>query len=247
MASPKNHLTVCAAEILLRRPDVNNELSLDCVLCAAEIYSTYIHESPHTDVATVQLYLSVQESSGDQKKLFKIIGREGADPRDPLDSQNPEDLHGRLVGDYLENLSAEQEERFLLQDKLLMRFARIIDVVTCQDCNTRCFTKAYGHYVEGTGSMLQVNSSLKGTTLLKNCSQDVKMISAEYLKELKYLKLRYFTPREIANLHHFPQTFEFPDGLSRKQEYRVLGNSLNVHVVSVLLRYMVTETDSLKA
>ncbi|XP_071804842.1 tRNA (cytosine(38)-C(5))-methyltransferase-like [Asterias amurensis] len=94
-------------------------------------------------------------------EVLDTFGREGADPRDPLDSQNPDDLHGHLVGDYLENLSAEQEERFLLQDKLLMRFARIIDVVTCQDCNTRCFTKAYGHYVEGTGSMLQVNSSLK--------------------------------------------------------------------------------------
>lgn len=69
--------------------------------------------------------------SVDQQQV--VTGREGTDPRE---SQQ------RPVRDYLENLSVEEEERFLLQDKLLMRFARIIDVVTSQDCNTRCFTKA---------------------------------------------------------------------------------------------------------
>lgn len=71
------------------------------------------------------------------------------------------------------------------------------------------------------------------------------------------LGLRYFTPREVANLLCFPSQFgmkhfslfvieemminmclntEFPDGLSNKQKYRLLGNSLNVHVVTELIR-----------
>jgi tRNA (cytosine38-C5)-methyltransferase len=55
---------------------------------------------------------------------------------------------------------------------------------------------------------------------------------------LSTLKLRYFTPREVANLLCFPQYFEFPDSLSDKQKYRLLGNSLNVQVVTKLLRIL---------
>ncbi|XP_038052659.1 tRNA (cytosine(38)-C(5))-methyltransferase-like [Patiria miniata] len=147
----------------------------------------------------------------------------------------------KIVGDYVENLPAEVVEQLLLPDRLLKRFARIVDVVTATDCRTRCFTKAYGRYVEGTGSMLQMNTTTKGTSLLKHCQKDIERITEKYLDQLKCLRIRYFTPREITNLHHFPEAFVFPAELTRKQRYRCLGNSLNVHVVAVLLRYMVTE------
>ena len=54
--------------------------------------------------------------------------------------------------------------------------------------------------------------------------------------ELKKLKLRYFDPKEIANLMGFPNEFSFPDELSTMQKYRVLGNSLNVKIVSMLIQ-----------
>ena len=52
------------------------------------------------------------------------------------------------------------------------------------------------------------------------------------------LGLRYFTPREIANLHSFPEHFEFPDSVSIKQCYACLGNSLSVLVVAELLEHL---------
>jgi tRNA (cytosine38-C5)-methyltransferase len=55
------------------------------------------------------------------------------------------------------------------------------------------------------------------------------------------LKLRYFTPREIANLHGFPSTFHFPPSFSLKQCFSLLGNSLNVVVVSELIDYLLLE------
>jgi len=62
------------------------------------------------------------------------------------------------------------------------------------------------------------------------------------------LKLRYFTPREVANLHGFPAEFSFPCSVTPRQRYQVLGNSLNVHVVAALLRYLfgVGRTDEAK-
>eukprot|EP00898_Chlorokybus_atmophyticus_P003992 jgi/Chlat1/4594/Chrsp290S08883 len=55
------------------------------------------------------------------------------------------------------------------------------------------------------------------------------------------LGLRYFTPREIANLHGFPQDFAFPESTTLRQRYALLGNSLSVTVVALLLDYLLTD------
>jgi tRNA (cytosine38-C5)-methyltransferase len=53
------------------------------------------------------------------------------------------------------------------------------------------------------------------------------------------LKLRYFTPREAANLHGFQQDFVFPSAITTRQRYQLIGNGLNVKVVSELLKYLI--------
>ncbi len=57
---------------------------------------------------------------------------------------------------------------------------------------------------------------------------------------LQQLHLRYFTPREVANLHSFPSSFSFPPHVTIKQQYALLGNSLSVAVVADLLTYLLT-------
>jgi len=60
---------------------------------------------------------------------------------------------------------------------------------------------------------------------------------------LDKLNLRYFSSREIARLMGFPESFVFPDSSSLKQQYRLLGNSLNCKVVSELIKYLLEEKD----
>lgn len=67
---------------------------------------------------------------------------------------------------------------------------------------------------------------------LTNLSQEEK------ITKLLMLKLRYFTPKEIANLLGFPSEFGFPEKITVKQRYRLLGNSLNVHVVAKLIKIL---------
>ena len=50
--------------------------------------------------------------------------------------------------------------------------------------------------------------------------------------------LRYFSPREIANLHGLDERFALPEALTRRQLYRVLGNSVSVDVVAELLGHL---------
>ncbi|KAK9274064.1 hypothetical protein L1049_018878 [Liquidambar formosana] len=61
------------------------------------------------------------------------------------------------------------------------------------------------------------------------------------LSSLKEQCLRYFTPREVANLHSFPEDFQFPQDISLRQRYALLGNSLSVAVVAPLLQYLFAE------
>ena len=55
---------------------------------------------------------------------------------------------------------------------------------------------------------------------------------------LRELRLRYFSSMEIARLHCLSWNFGFPDAVSQKQRWKVLGNGLNAHVVAVLMRLL---------
>ncbi|XP_040208399.1 tRNA (cytosine(38)-C(5))-methyltransferase [Rana temporaria] len=133
--------------------------------------------------------------------------------------------------DFLEE-NTEEISQYLLPPKSLLRYALILDIVrpTCR--RSTCFTKGYGHYVEGTGSVLQMATEVEISSVYKSLET---LPDEEKLAKLSTLKLRYFTPREIANLHGFPADFGFPEKITSKQRYRLLGNSLNVHIVAGLI------------
>ena len=57
-------------------------------------------------------------------------------------------------------------------------------------------------------------------------------------EELKSLGLRYFSPREIARLHSFPEAFSFPQHVTLRQQYALLGNSVSALVIADLLEYL---------
>lgn len=137
------------------------------------------------------------------------------------------------ISDYLEkDKPNEYFEEFLLSEKVLGKFALLLDIVTIHSERSCCFTKAYGHYAEGTGSVLKMIDI--DDTEIFNKYRDLSDEKQKF-ELLSVLKLRYFTPREVANLHGFPTEFCFPPSISVKQQYRLLGNSLNVHVVSELM------------
>jgi tRNA (cytosine38-C5)-methyltransferase len=110
-----------------------------------------------------------------------------------------------------------------------------LDVVKPSDIQCSVFTKAYGsHHVFGSGSMIQTHAF----------DQDLDYSDSDSLLNAQ---LRFFTPSEIARLHFFPidslksegsetKEFEFPNGLTLRQKWQLLGNSLNVLVVSELIK-----------
>ncbi|XP_072010322.1 tRNA (cytosine(38)-C(5))-methyltransferase [Engystomops pustulosus] len=161
--------------------------------------------------------------------LYKLETAEQLERK--MDQNN--DPSVQRLQDYLEeNVESSQ---YRLPPKALLRYALILDIVkpTCR--RSTCFTKGYGHYVEGTGSILQTALDVEISSAYKSLET---LSDEEKLAKLSTLKLRYFTPREIANLHGFPATFGFPEQVTTRQRYRLLGNSLNVHIVAQLIALM---------
>ncbi|XP_023078986.1 tRNA (cytosine(38)-C(5))-methyltransferase isoform X3 [Piliocolobus tephrosceles] len=172
---------------------------------------------------------SSTQCSGKDAILFKLETAEEIHRKNQQDS----DLSVKMLKDFLEDDT--DMNQYLLPPKSLLRYALLLDIVqpTCR--RSVCFTKGYGSYIEGTGSVLQTAEDVQIENIYKSLT---KLSQEEQITKLLMLKLRYFTPKEIANLLGFPPEFGFPEKITVKQRYRLLGNSLNVHVVAKLIKIL---------
>ena len=129
----------------------------------------------------------------------------------------------------------------MVPEQLVRRFGKLMgmlcflsfhlfftDITTPSASRSVCFTKAYGKLCEGTGSVLQMADE-KQTAIVEDPESWVA------------LQLRYFTPREAANLHGFQADFVFSPDLTHRQCYQLVGNGLNVIVVAELIKYLIKE------
>ncbi len=137
----------------------------------------------------------------------------------------------------------------LLSEKVLLQSGGCVDIVLRDSAHTTCFTKAYSQYAKGTGSVLasacdgadDANALLGWTKeqYALYCAKDVYgdghtegsgslEVPRADIGRLRALRLRYFSPREVANLMGFPPApaFQFPDSITTKQRYKLLGNSV---------------------
>lgn len=123
-------------------------------------------------------------------------------------------------------------EDYKLSDSVLAKYAKTLDICYPHSKRSCCFTKAYGRYVQGTGSVF-CEKSERDVNIAFNQEN-----TEEQLRLIKALNLRFFTPLEVCRLMSFPQYFCFPSTLSERTKYKLLGNSINVKVVSELIKLL---------
>lgn len=103
----------------------------------------------------------------------------------------------------------------------LTKYWDALDIITPSSNQSCCFTKAYFHYLTGSGSILDFT--------------DPPFKSSEnHTVRQTQGKFRYFTPREVSRLLCYPEEFQFPSHHSLKQKYKALGNSVNVFTVAMI-------------
>lgn len=186
--------------------------------------STFV--SPH--------HTETQDGPESDRFLYKLETRAEVQKK----QQQNSDPSIRQIRDFLDPDPDLNLDQYLLPPKTLLRYALILDIVHPSSRRSVCFTKGYGRYVEGTGSVLQSSTEAEMEYVFRGLEEQSE---EERLSRLQTLQLRYFTPREVANLMGFPQSFAFPEVVPVKQRYKVLGNSLNVLVVSKLLQILLSE------
>lgn len=129
-------------------------------------------------------------------------------------------------------------KEYALPQNILQKRAKLVDVCYSNSTRSCCFTKAYGRYLEGTGSVYSTKPEEFVQAVLKELSSLDIVDSEEYLKCVQQLDFRFFTPREVCRLMSFPEYFDFPEGITRRQKYMLLGNSVNVKVVAELIKIL---------
>ncbi|KAK1429556.1 hypothetical protein QVD17_11769 [Tagetes erecta] len=92
--------------------------------------------------------------------------------------------------------------QYFVPSSLIERWGSAMDIVYPDSKRCCCFTKSYYRYVKGTGSLL--------ATIMPKTRDKTS---------LEELRLRYFTPKEVSNLHSFPKDFEFPEHVTLRQRY----------------------------
>ncbi|KAJ7795712.1 S-adenosyl-L-methionine-dependent methyltransferase [Mycena olivaceomarginata] len=203
--------------------------------------------------------------SGDGETLRHIPGRGSTWVDSRLVEQAPDD---NSVCEIREYLDPEPVDGCDIPDKILCKWGRLFDIVLPSARRTCCFTRGYTQLVERTGSILQMNEDqdvshnlpfscgilthiLQTTTVFDVFLQkQLSPTSADALdavRTLNILRLRYFSPEELlrlfafAPLHDSSPAFVWPDSISRKTKYRLIGNSVNVKVVQELIGYLFEE------
>ncbi|PSS06627.1 hypothetical protein PHLCEN_2v3583 [Hermanssonia centrifuga] len=99
---------------------------------------------------------------------------------------------------------------------------------------------------ERAGSILQMNEDLDTTVVFDQFLAAQRNGDPEAVRILDPLQLRYFSPSELLRLFRFdrpsldgePSLFQWPPKISTKTKYKLIGNSVNVAVVSRLIDYL---------
>lgn len=210
--------------------NLNEEDRTDSV--SDSISSKPIPSSPSTNAEQLIKFVS-------ERKVQKLGLISETTPPEAVDPCVPSE-YGSQISSYLLPLSDDEISSYLVPDRILQKYAIAMDIVQPSSTHSCCFTKAYGNYALGTGSVLQHSFD---TDELATAFEEYSKLQGEGKMEevvecLRKVNLRYFAPKEVANLMCFPAEFNFPSSLSRNQCYKVMGNSLNVHVVAILMTYL---------
>jgi tRNA (cytosine38-C5)-methyltransferase len=175
---------------------------------------------------TDQLHTSIPELDVRDRDVASLPQiREFLQPRDDADQSssttNDADISCRTAA------SLEVPRKVLERPS-----AWCFDIVTPNSQRSACFTSGYGSYVKGTGSILYG----KDDAMIQLSSPEGREFNSDWMDGLDADRFRYFSGAEMARLMGFDDPFAFPLHITTKQQWKLLGNSLNVRIASRLVQ-----------
>lgn len=139
------------------------------------------------------------------------------------------------IADFLDKAEDTNLQLKIPEKTLTSNAAWCFDIVTDRDQRSSCFTHAYGKFVRGTGSVYyfgSMNDNSNGQTF-KLVPPEEREFDEDWSKGLDLKNgMRYLSGNEIARLMDYTAGFTFPGDVTMKQQWKLLGNSLNVRVAA---------------
>jgi len=134
----------------------------------------------------------------------------------------------------------------LLSREILAKdWVKELHFVTSKDTLTYCFTSGYSRQLhKSTGSVL-VSTADGLPEPDSDAKTSDKIQKVENLPSL-YGHIRKFSPKEILNLFGFPPQYNFPEEIDYRWRWKLVGNSINVTVVSFLVDLLFAPYPDLK-
>ncbi|MEL7061858.1 MAG: DNA cytosine methyltransferase, partial [Acidobacteriota bacterium] len=141
-----------------------------------------------------------------RRPRFYLVASREADGASEIERAEPA---ARVELRDLVDPAADRDPTLVLDETTRRRYHQALHLVDRRDDDavSRCFTSAYGRSIVRSGSYLRRPDG----------------------------KVRRFSPREIARLLGFPETFGWPDGLSVRRRSALLGRSLSLVAVRSVL------------
>ncbi|KAM5542214.1 hypothetical protein V8D89_004087 [Ganoderma adspersum] len=173
-------------------------------------------------------------------------GTDWADPRTQSEEETVEDVVVELR-EYLDEDTGANPPPHTISDKVLEKWGRLFDIVLPSARRTCCFTRGYTKLAERAGSVLQMNEDLDTTQTFNVFLEAQRAGDDGAVRLLDPLRLRYFSPTELLRLFGFlplssdgwrGHGFVWPEDVSTKTKYKLIGNSVNVGVVTELINYL---------
>ena len=148
------------------------------------------------------------------------------------------------VEDIAKYLDGEIEIGLEIEKKKIEKYWKFFDVVNVASSRNvaSTFTSGYGKTVFSGSYILFDNCDIAKRDVHANNAyrlvKDDNSESDEQFAERVSRSMRYFSPRELCRLHGIKEQFVFPSSLSKRQQYKLIGNGISVNVVSKLLEYL---------
>ncbi|KAF9488708.1 S-adenosyl-L-methionine-dependent methyltransferase [Pleurotus eryngii] len=194
------------------------------------------------------LDFSTSTTSPSDGQIWRHIpGRGDSDWMDSRDSASPPSPISSLgsqssVAPLRQFLDQDGAPIHGIPDRVLSKWGRLFDIVLPSSARTCCFTRGYTQLVERAGSIIQTDERLD-TSFVFDEFLEARTNNPSAINILRPLGLRYFSPTELLRLFYFlrpasQDEFIWPEGLSAKSKYRLIGNSVNVFVVTELINFL---------
>ena len=179
-----------------------------------------------------------------RKELFGSFDVDGDPPW--MSSQNVT----TAVEDIAQYLDKEVDIGLDVEEKKI-KYWKFFDVVNVSSSSSSknntdnvasTFTSGYGKTVFSGSFILFENGDIAKRDVNANNAyrlvKDDDNESDEEFAERVSKSVRYFSPTELCRLHGIKDDFVFPPSLSMRQQYKLIGNGISVHVVAKLLEYL---------